>query len=99
MPLLVTGVYRRGGEWRNEGEVAGIDRTIEIDVSAAHPAPDIGTRLGARIDRARLFHTGEQPCRTMLSSPTCRPKSACTEMRRAGNTVAETYQARRSPNP
>jgi len=61
LPLLVTGVYRRGGEWRVEGEVAGLDRTIEVDVSAAHSAPEIGTRLGLRIERARLFQTGEQP--------------------------------------
>jgi len=61
LPMLVTGIYRRGGEWRVEGEVTGIDRALEIDVSATETPPEIGTRLGLRINRAKLFTTGVQP--------------------------------------
>ena len=59
LPLLVTGVYRRGGEWRIEGEVTGVDRTIEVDLDANLAAPEIGKRLGLRINRAKLFQLSE----------------------------------------
>lgn len=61
LPLIVTGVYRRGGDWRVEGEVTGIDQMVEVDVSAADPAPQVGARLGLKFDRARLFQEGSQP--------------------------------------
>jgi sulfate transport system ATP-binding protein len=59
LPMLVTGVYRRGGEWRVEGEVAGVDRTIEVDLDAKLAAPEIGKRLGLRINHAKLFQLTE----------------------------------------
>lgn len=55
LPLLVTGVYRRGGDWRIEGEVTGVARVVEVDVSALDNPPSPGARLGLRIDRFRLF--------------------------------------------
>lgn len=59
LPLLVTGVYRRGGEWRVEGEVAGIDRIIEVDLDANQAPPEIGRRLGIKVKRAKLFQLSE----------------------------------------
>lgn len=59
LPLLVTGVYRRGGEWRVEGEVAGIDRIIEVDLDASQAPPEIGRRLGIKVKRAKLFQLSE----------------------------------------
>ncbi|SNT08917.1 sulfate/molybdate ABC transporter ATP-binding protein [Sphingopyxis indica] len=60
LPVLVTGVYRRGGDWRIEGEVAGVDKPLEIDMSAASSPPQIGQRLGLRINRGMLFAEGVQ---------------------------------------
>lgn len=59
LPLLVTGVYRRGGEWRVEGEVTGVDRTIEVNLDASLPAPEVGKRLGIKVKRAKLFQLSE----------------------------------------
>jgi sulfate transport system ATP-binding protein len=56
LPLLVTSVYRRGGEWRVEGNVIGMDRPIEVDLDANSPAPEIGGKLSLKIDRGKLFH-------------------------------------------
>jgi len=62
LPLLVTGVYRRGGTWRVEGNVTGRQQVIEVDVDAEQPPPEIGRRLGLRITRARLFQAeGSKP--------------------------------------
>jgi sulfate transport system ATP-binding protein len=60
LPLLVTGVYRRGGMWRVEGSMTGLDRLIELDLAADQPAPEPGTRLGLRINHARLFQPRER---------------------------------------
>ena len=59
LPLLVTGVYRRGGEWRVEGEVTGANRTIEVNLDASLPAPEVGKRLGIKVKRAKLFQLSE----------------------------------------
>ena len=59
LPLLVTGVYRRGGEWRVEGEVTGVDRTIEVNLNASLPVPEVGKRLGIKVKRAKLFQLSE----------------------------------------
>ncbi len=59
LPLLVTGVYRRGGEWRVEGEVTGVDRTIEVNLDASLPVPEVGKRLGIKVKRAKLFQLSE----------------------------------------
>ncbi|MFA7595831.1 MAG: sulfate/molybdate ABC transporter ATP-binding protein [Novosphingobium sp.] len=59
LPLLVTGVYRRGGEWRVEGEVTGIDRIIEVDLDAGQAPPEIGKRLGIKVKHAKLFQLSE----------------------------------------
>ena len=56
LPILITGVYRRGGEWRVEGGVTGIDRPVEVDVDANGLAPEIGKRMNLRINRGKLFH-------------------------------------------
>ena len=48
-----------GGEWRIEGQVTGVDRTIEVDLDANLAAPEIGRRLGLRINRAKLFQLTE----------------------------------------
>jgi sulfate transport system ATP-binding protein len=59
LPLLVTGVYRRGGEWRVEGEVAGVDRIIEVNLDANQSPPEIGKRLGIKVKHAKLFQLAE----------------------------------------
>lgn len=59
LPLLVTGVYRRGGDWRIEGEVTGVDRPIEVNLDANQPAPEIGKRLAIKVQRAKLFQLSE----------------------------------------
>ena len=62
LPIVVTDVYRRGGEWRVEGEVSGLDWPVEINVGASVPAPEIGKQLSLRINRGKLFHqSGSQP--------------------------------------
>ena len=53
--MLVTGVYRRGGDWRVEGEVTGVERIVEVDMAASEAPPAIGARLGLRIENAKLF--------------------------------------------
>jgi sulfate/thiosulfate transport system ATP-binding protein len=55
LPLLVTGVYRRGGDWRVEGTMPGETKVLEVDFPASEPAPAIGRRLGLKICHARLF--------------------------------------------
>ena len=59
LPLLVSGVYRRGGNWRVEGSVAGSDRIVEIDLDADHAPPAIGSRLAFTVTRARVFPATE----------------------------------------
>ena len=59
LPLLVSGVYRRGGYWRVEGSVAGSDRIVEIDLDADHAPPAIGSRLAFTVTRARVFPATE----------------------------------------
>jgi sulfate transport system ATP-binding protein len=62
LPIVVTAVYRRGGEWRVEGSATGLQRVIEIDLDANAPAPAPGQRLALRITRGRLFPaTGANP--------------------------------------
>ncbi|WP_082826158.1 sulfate/molybdate ABC transporter ATP-binding protein [Croceicoccus estronivorus] len=61
LPLLVTGVYRRGGSWRVEGTVDGSSRIVEVDVVADAAPPAIGSRLGLSIKRARLFAANGAP--------------------------------------
>ena len=61
LPLIVTGVYRRGGDWRVEGEVTGIDQMVEEDLSSTNAPPQVGARLGLKFDRAKLFQEGAQP--------------------------------------
>ncbi len=58
--LTVTGVYRRGGDWRVEGTLPGETKVLEIDLPATGPAPAIGSQLGLTIRHARLF-LEEQP--------------------------------------
>lgn len=55
LPILVTGVYRRGGKWRVEGEVTGIERPIEIDLDGDTPPPEAGRRLSLRINEGKFF--------------------------------------------
>ena len=55
LPMIVTAVYRRGGEWRVEGSISGLTRVIEVDLDASQPAPELGQRLGLQIIRSRLF--------------------------------------------
>lgn len=55
LPMLVTGIYRRGGAWRVEGEVTGVERIVEIDIGADEAPPAVGARLGLHIAHARLF--------------------------------------------
>lgn len=55
LPMMVTDVYRRGGEWRVEGGIHGYDRPIEINLEASMPAPAPGERLHLRISRGKLF--------------------------------------------
>jgi ABC-type sulfate/molybdate transport systems ATPase subunit len=60
LPLHVTGVYRRGGNWRVEGQVAGSERIIEIDLDATEAPPPIGSELAFAITRVRVFAEAEQ---------------------------------------
>jgi sulfate transport system ATP-binding protein len=55
LPLEVSGIYRRGGNWRVEGRVAGSDRIVELDIDADGPAPQPGDRLAFTITRSRVF--------------------------------------------
>jgi len=55
LPMLVTGVYRRGGDWRVEGEMTGVERIVEVDMAANEAPPAVGARLGLRIKNAKLF--------------------------------------------
>jgi sulfate transport system ATP-binding protein len=55
LPLLVTGVYRRGGNWRVEGSVNGSDRIVEIDLDADDAPPAVGGSLAFTIARGRVF--------------------------------------------
>jgi len=55
LPLIVTAVYRRGGEWRVEGSISGLSRVVEIDLDANQPAPALGQRLELHITRSRIF--------------------------------------------
>jgi sulfate transport system ATP-binding protein len=55
LPIIVTDVYRRGGDWRVEGTVSGLTQLIEIDLDTANPPPQPGQRLALRIKRGRLF--------------------------------------------
>src|SRR3546814_8084591 len=64
LPVLVTGVYRRGGDWRIDGEVAGVDKPLELDMSAASSPPPIGPPLVLRINRGMLFADGVHQCPT-----------------------------------
>lgn len=62
LPMVVTDVYRRGGEWRVEGGIHGHDGPIEINLEASTPAPSPGDRLNLRISRGKLFQlSGAQP--------------------------------------
>ncbi len=62
LPMVVTDVYRKGGEWRIEGGIGGHDRPIEINMEASLPAPVPGERLNLRINRGKLFQlSGAQP--------------------------------------
>ena len=60
LPLLVRGVYRRGGNWRVEGSVNGSDRIAEIDLDADEKPPQVGSRLAFTITRARVFAAEER---------------------------------------
>lgn len=60
LPMVVSGVYRKGGEWRVEGRVTGLDQVLEIDLDADQAPPELGRRLALDLGRARLFHGGEQ---------------------------------------
>jgi sulfate transport system ATP-binding protein len=59
VPLKVSGVYRRGGNWRVEGTVNGSERIIEIDLDADFAPPSIGSKLAFEITRARVFRDGK----------------------------------------
>lgn len=64
LPMVVTGVYRKGGAWRVEGTVGGRSRIIEIDLPADRTAPELGQRLALGITRGRLFaEEGGATCR------------------------------------
>lgn len=54
LPFIVTQTRPRGGGVRVEGQMAGIDKPVEIDV-APHLAPVPGQRVAFRPTRARLF--------------------------------------------
>lgn len=60
LPMVVSGVYRKGGEWRVEGRVTGLDQVLEIDLDADQAPPELGRPLALDLGRARLFHGGEQ---------------------------------------
>ena len=55
LPVNVTGVYRRGGNWRVEGQVEGHPDLLELDLDADQPPPAIGSRIALGLGRARVF--------------------------------------------
>ncbi len=55
LPLVVSGVYRRGGDWRVEGTVPGTAEVVEFDLDANHAPPGLGTQLALDLHHARLF--------------------------------------------
>lgn len=55
LPVLVSGVFRKGGNWRVEGTLAGLADPIEIDIDSALPMPRPGHRLALNIVRAQIF--------------------------------------------
>jgi sulfate transport system ATP-binding protein len=59
LPLQVSGVYRRGGNWRVEGSLNGSDRIVEIDLDADRAPPSLGSHLAFTITRARVFREQE----------------------------------------
>jgi len=59
VPMVVTGAYRMGGNWRVEGAVSGLSRVIEIDFATDRVPPKPGQRLAFRVTRARLFPDGK----------------------------------------
>ncbi|WP_260927642.1 sulfate/molybdate ABC transporter ATP-binding protein [Novosphingobium sp. 9] len=59
LPLLVHQTYRKGGHWRVEGRIEGLDRPIEVDVPAEAPAPAAGLRIGVQLARAMVFPSKE----------------------------------------
>ena len=58
LPLLVTNVYRKGGNWRVEGHFTGVARPVEVDLSSQGDAPIPGRRVGVRLSRVMAFANG-----------------------------------------
>ena len=58
LPLLVTNVYRKGGNWRVEGHFTGVNRPVEVDLSSQGDAPIPGRRVGVRLSRVMAFANG-----------------------------------------
>lgn len=61
LPLVVCAAYRRGGHWRVEGTVAGLDTVIEVDFDGTETPPDIGVEMSIALHRARLFPAERAP--------------------------------------
>ena len=63
--VVVDNVFRKGGAWRIEGQLAnasGGNGIVEIDLDAEHPAPALGSTIRIRPLRSQTFTpTGAQP--------------------------------------
>ncbi|MCP9222364.1 sulfate/molybdate ABC transporter ATP-binding protein [Erythrobacter sp. LQ02-29] len=52
---IVGTAYRKGGVWRVEATMDGVQTPVEIDVDGALPCPQQGDRLCVAITRAQIF--------------------------------------------
>ena len=59
LPLLVRQTYRKGGAWRIEGKLPGLDRPIEIDFPATGTSIEPGRRVSVKLSRAMVFPAKE----------------------------------------
>ena len=55
LSIRVVSAFRKGGNWRVEGSLAGISTPIEIDIDSAQPMPQPGDYLMLTIGRAQIF--------------------------------------------
>ena len=54
-PVEVDCVFRRGGAWRIEANMPGLDKPVEIDLDASQPAPAPGDTIHIAPRRTRRF--------------------------------------------
>lgn len=58
-PVLIEGVFRKGGHWRVEGTLTTTGQVLEIDLDASRPAPAPGTTIHVTPRRAARFASAD----------------------------------------